>query len=259
MKGISHRLRAVIVSGLFHVGVLAAASRGVDTRLLKPPFDWGTRTQPGITTVFARSAPIDQDPPVTMEIAIDALPDEVRIAHKRFVQQDPLDGMFERSAADQESGELDKSVPLPAALQFGRPTPYNPDRFPPAPDTMVLRVHRAPRLSDDRLMIRLSPNQDASSVSATGSRTSLPQFWDNPPPAYPRLAIARRWQGTLLLRVHLTETGRVSRVDVVRGSGYAILDAAAVTAIRNWRAHPAIQDGVPISSTVQLPVRFRLP
>jgi protein TonB len=65
-------------------------------------------------------------------------------------------------------------------------------------------------------------------------------------------------EGEVLLRVFVAADGRPTDVVVLRSSGHAILDAAAVETVRNrWRFIPAMRNGVPVDDTVQVPIRFR--
>ena len=45
---------------------------------------------------------------------------------------------------------------------------------------------------------------------------------------------------------------------VVRSSGSAALDEAAVESLRHARFHPALEDHAPIESEVEIPTNFRL-
>ena len=63
------------------------------------------------------------------------------------------------------------------------------------------------------------------------------------PPPYPALSRRRGETGSTLLRVELDEQGRVGAAEVVRGSGYARLDAAALDTVKTWHCQPAQQQG----------------
>lgn len=88
--------------------------------------------------------------------------------------------------------------------------------------------------------------------------TQPPSFVRNRPPRYPELARQRGWQGTVLLRLSINESGQVTDVEIARTSGYELLDAEAVTTVRQWQAAPARRRGRPVSMDVYLPVRFVL-
>jgi protein TonB len=84
-------------------------------------------------------------------------------------------------------------------------------------------------------------------------------FVGNAPPQYPDQARHNGWAGTVLLRLSVDASGQVTRVQIERSSGYAVLDASAVNAVRHWKGHPARRDGRFIATEELLPVTFRLP
>jgi protein TonB len=78
------------------------------------------------------------------------------------------------------------------------------------------------------------------------------------PPAYPESARRRGQQGRVLLQVNVSTDGLPVTVSVAASSGYASLDAAAVTAVEQWRFVPATRGGTPVAAVAEVPVRFRL-
>lgn len=70
---------------------------------------------------------------------------------------------------------------------------------------------------------------------------------------YPAEAIAQGLQGDVDILLIIDENGRVSAARVEQGSGHAILDAAALRAVRSLQSLPA-----DAPRQVVLPVRFRL-
>lgn len=72
---------------------------------------------------------------------------------------------------------------------------------------------------------------------------------------YPRLARLRNWEGDVLLGFQVRSDGRIDDVEVLESSGRAVLDQAALSALRSVRqvaynaAHPV---------DLQLPVAYRL-
>jgi TonB family protein len=69
-------------------------------------------------------------------------------------------------------------------------------------------------------------------------------FTSQQPPQYPADAWVRRstgWQrmeGRVIVRVTVNESGAVSGIEIMKSSGSKILDNAAATALRRWRAKP---------------------
>jgi protein TonB len=80
----------------------------------------------------------------------------------------------------------------------------------------------------------------------------------NRPPEYPERARRQRQQGDVLLHLVIDVDGEVARVSVARSSGTELLDEAAAHAASSWRFAPASQDGVALSSEVDVPVGFVL-
>lgn len=81
---------------------------------------------------------------------------------------------------------------------------------------------------------------------------------DNPPPTYPDLARRRGWEGDVLLRLTITAKGDVEKVVVLESSGHRLLDRSALRQVRRWQFRAAQQNGRPVTSEVDLPVKFRL-
>jgi protein TonB len=80
----------------------------------------------------------------------------------------------------------------------------------------------------------------------------------NPKPVYPELARQRGQEGRVVLLAHVDERGAVEEVHVQSGSGYDLLDRAAVNAVRRWRFKPARRAGADVAGRVLVPVEFHL-
>lgn len=85
-----------------------------------------------------------------------------------------------------------------------------------------------------------------------------PDYLRNPPPVYPESARRRGIEGLVLLFVEVAADGRPKGVRIETSSGSSILDEAAVRAVERWRFKPGTLMGVPTSSRVRIPIRFRL-
>ena len=68
------------------------------------------------------------------------------------------------------------------------------------------------------------------------------------PPTYPLKSKHLHEQGEVTLRVELDEQGKVQYVGIVKSSGFAQLDEAALAALLNWRCNAALRDGKPTRS-----------
>ncbi len=79
-----------------------------------------------------------------------------------------------------------------------------------------------------------------------------------PPPEYPTRAVERELEGRVVLLVEVLPNGDVGRIEVKESSGHAILDRAAIAAVRRWQFVPARAQGQPVRSLVEVPFSFRL-
>jgi TonB family protein len=75
---------------------------------------------------------------------------------------------------------------------------------------------------------------------------------------YPPSAVAEGVQGTVRLKVLVTEEGEAAEVEVVDSSGDHRLDAAAAEFVKGWRYLPAVQDGEPRRVHTYARVEFEL-
>jgi periplasmic protein TonB len=78
----------------------------------------------------------------------------------------------------------------------------------------------------------------------------------NAPPAYPVQAYRQGIEGRVILRVRVAADGSVLEIALSRSSGAAILDAAALEAVRGWTFSPARRAGRAVPYEVAVPVRF---
>ncbi|MDP7120113.1 MAG: TonB family protein, partial [Arenicellales bacterium] len=79
----------------------------------------------------------------------------------------------------------------------------------------------------------------------------------NPKPVYPRLAIHRQLEGTVILTIDVLPSGKVANISVEAGSGFSLLDQAAIKAVSQWRFTPAHQVDTP-TMTVTQSIQFQL-
>ncbi|MFC5740555.1 energy transducer TonB [Dyella tabacisoli] len=77
-----------------------------------------------------------------------------------------------------------------------------------------------------------------------------------PPPSYPPIAATLNAEGMVVLMTLVGSDGRPKDIKVERSSGYRILDAAAINAVKDWIFSPSIKDGRPIEAYARIPVNF---
>ena len=77
-------------------------------------------------------------------------------------------------------------------------------------------------------------------------------------PAYPHTARQQGWEGTVVLRMTIGTRGDVEDVTIKESSGFPELDESAVQSVKTWQFEPAKDGDDPITTAVDLPVRFNL-
>jgi len=77
-----------------------------------------------------------------------------------------------------------------------------------------------------------------------------------PRPEYPLIALRRKAEGTVRLRLLIDAQGAVTKIEVVRGVD--LLTDAAVNGAKRWRYRPATRDGVAVASWIEVGVTFGL-
>jgi protein TonB len=172
------------------------------------------------------------------------------------------------------AGAREEASPQPVAPAEPPPVPEPPPpppepAPPPAPPVVREKPESAPRRAEPptpsespaaseagATTVESAPGQPASAPQP--SMAARPRYKTNPEPAYPVSARRRRQEGSVLLRVHVSAAGRPEAVSIRRSSGFEVLDEAAVEAVRRWEFEPALVDGRPVASEVEIPIRFEL-
>ncbi len=77
-------------------------------------------------------------------------------------------------------------------------------------------------------------------------------------PLYPQAARREGWEGTVVLRITIGAGGDVENVTTQTSSGFPALDESAAQSVKTWRFDPAKDGEFPISTAVDLPIRFDL-
>lgn len=100
------------------------------------------------------------------------------------------------------------------------------------------------------------PVDMAPSAPLTGARL---EYGHAPAPDYPRDAVRRGLEGTVMLEVLVDVDGKPLEVRIHRSSGHALLDRQAQRhVLRHWTFHPATRDGRPVQALGLIPIGFSL-
>ncbi len=130
------------------------------------------------------------------------------------------------------------------------------DMQPVKPLAAVVQTPAAPKAASDETRSQTKPSQTAkasktSSTAQQSRRTSgagagdgvgngvrpgsAARIVSSYPPAYPSAAKRDGAQGTAMVRVSLSDSGRVAACSIYQTTGNSALDEAALKAVRGWR------------------------
>jgi len=99
---------------------------------------------------------------------------------------------------------------------------------------------------------------DQQNLRPRGDEPPVPLDPD-PRIAYPAALLQQRITGTVLLRLFVDETGKLTpdSTRIQESSGYPALDSAALAGAAGLRYAPALRDGTPVATLFIQPIRFR--
>ena len=89
-------------------------------------------------------------------------------------------------------------------------------------------------------------------------KIARPLYKQNTSPPYPPKARRMGYEGIVMLKVLINESGRVNNLEVLKSSGYDILDRAALSTVKEWRFEPGTEGGIKKKMWVKIPIRFQL-
>jgi len=139
------------------------------------------------------------------------------------------------------------------------PPPKTPPKAPPPIQTEAVVASDAPIAA---------PVETVAAVVAAPPAPPAPEpvkpafggigYKNNPPPDYPSQAVRQGWQGTVLLRVRVLQTGAVESIEVLKSSGKKLLDDAAIATVQRWVFAPSTRGTTPVDGFATVPIEFKL-
>jgi protein TonB len=188
--------------------------------------------------------------------------------------QRKADASEDQSRKAEPAGRPTQAVPVPTA-----PTPGNEPEAAPSKQAQTLppkaeaptteaqaeaqpveqnaEEKPLPPRSQEAPVFDLAGTDSESNAIALGSQI-LPAMKDdrfrNRPPVYPIEAQTLGQNGTVVVMIHVSESGVATGADVVESSGFEVLDRSAVAAVLKWHFHPAMKEGH--SVPFDMPFRF---
>jgi protein TonB len=188
--------------------------------------------------------------PAPLQLAIVATPAPATVTPTASVDPVPQPA----TPAGQTSKQVPQVVEKPPVQ---RPTPRPSRAAIPVPVARETPPATLDNPGDAR------PSPPAAPVSSVPATAPVPvsrevEYLYNPSPAYPSRARRMGMEGEVLIRTRILLSGSCDELELVRSSGFEVLDQAAMEAIRRWRFRPASRGDELIISRVEIPVVFRL-
>jgi periplasmic protein TonB len=140
------------------------------------------------------------------------------------------------------------------------PPKRTPPKSPPPIQTAAVVPSEAPLAAPVETVAAVAPAEPAPPPEPEPVKPAFGGigYKNNPPPDYPTLAVRQGWQGTVLLRVRVLQTGVVESVEVVRSSGKKVLDDAAIHTVERWVFAPSTRGTTPVDGFATVPIEFKL-
>lgn len=159
---------------------------------------------------------------------------------------------------------IERQTPPPDVVPV-TPPQVQPQPRPVLRDAVAPPAADAPVLVDQGIFIDTASDTavgagDVASIEPPGPVVGMQlQYAVAPAPTYPRAAIQRELEGTVLLRILVDVDGRPLAVSIEKSSGHAVLDREALRHVqRSWTFRPALRDGQPVQAVGIVPIDFRL-
>lgn len=150
-------------------------------------------------------------------------------------------------------------VPMPTLPQQRQAAAPAAPAPPPSPPPPARAAQQARADAPPAPRVNLGSDEEQEALQVRGDDLVPPQpdaLRRNLPPRYPADSARRGAQGTVELRVRVTEAGQAGQVEVSRSSGDASLDRSAAEAVRRWHFTPARRSGIAVPFDFLISVRF---
>ncbi|HEY2873820.1 MAG TPA: TonB family protein [Reyranella sp.] len=206
--------------------------------------------------------------PVLVEISLAApAPPPTTIDVPMPDQPPPVEaGELAPSTVDLPAPDMPPPVDSAEFKPIEPPPPPKPQPKPKAAPTAQPKALPQPAVNTAATQTSAPPNTGTDQITQAAAASQSLIVWEHHPrfrvpprpAAYPPRAIELGHQGEALVRVRLAPDGSAAEIVLWRGTGFELLDKAALAAVRGWQFLPAIRDGHAVAAWVEIPVRFHL-
>jgi protein TonB len=141
-----------------------------------------------------------------------------------------------------------------------QPPKRPPPKAPPPIQTAAAPASDAPVAAPVETIAAVAPAEPAPPPAPEPVKPAFGGigYQNNPAPDYPPAAARQGWQGTVLLRVRVLQTGAVDSIEVVRSSGRKVLDDAAIHTVERWVFAPSTRGSTAVDGFATVPIEFKL-
>jgi protein TonB len=67
-----------------------------------------------------------------------------------------------------------------------------------------------------------------------------------------------RQEGMVVFRALIGTDGKIQGIVISQSSGHTLLDQSAIRVVRKWEIEPKRVAGIPVTTTVDIPVQFQM-
>ncbi len=243
------RAPALAISAVLHVAVIAAVGSAI--REASFP-DSPVRREPVVVQVQLASS-LD-----SVDLSVhDGASRPPRVEPRRAAHVEPTRAPRVAPRHAQAPRRVHAAAPS-AFPQLAIPTPAEPaaptkpEGMEAAPPTALVAADPAQSAPPEAIGVA------AAVPEAAASAPTPAEYLRAPEPDYPRAAREDEEEGLVVLRVRVSTDGLPTEIRLGRSSGFAVLDRAAIVAVRHWTFVAATDGRRPIESWMDIPIRFRL-
>jgi periplasmic protein TonB len=148
---------------------------------------------------------------------------------------------------------------LPPQVVIRTPTAAGPEQGPAGPALSMELSDGQPATGMDAFSRRSAPqvvHPETKAPVRLSSTMVAGMLISKTIPVYPAIARAARVEGAVVLAATIAKSGTIENLRVV--SGPAMLEQAALDAVKSWRYRPYLLDGAPVEVETSITVIFRL-
>ena len=149
-------------------------------------------------------------------------------------------------------------IPPPVTREPVRPVTHE---TPPARQPEAVQVLNTDPSPVDPYVESVTLDPPAGDILQVDPQPAFAQIQADvaPPPTYPPQALRLQQSGRVMLRVRVDAAGRPAEVALESGSGFRVLDEAAIKVVKKrWHFVPATRDGQAIEAWALVPIVFEI-